>query len=272
MTGHFATTDQISRIQTMIAERDWNGAEVSAKSPKYVSRVAVVNMMVGWATGENVHDNFMHLLTAESVGARVNALMAHMRETGDALEGSEYCYTDLTEDGANALISWLQTVPKKTETITRKDQELAAPMTTSAAPSKELEDGMYRNPAGEIFKVYHTQRGFQVAKRLCADGNEDGTSTVWFEYEGKRPLARLNASMRMSYEEMKQFGAVYGSCCVCSKTLTDELSVALGIGPVCGNREFGETFKETVKLTRKELKAASKKAETKEVVQMQLGS
>jgi len=36
------------------------------------------------------------------------------------------------------------------------------------------------------------------------------------------------------------------------------MSVALGIGPICGNREFGEEFKQTVKLTRAELKAAKK--------------
>lgn len=254
MTENFANVGQISEIQTLIAERDWNNE--STVNAKYINRVAVINLFANWAWNyPEAPAEAQAKMTEQAVGGRINELLAF--SLGTAREGSEYAYQPLTEAGANALIGWLHTLPKKSGEAMVKIPGINVSV-PAKAETKELEDGMYRDSANVIFKVYHTQRGFQVAKRLCADGNEDGTSTVWFEYEGKRPLARLNASMRMSYEEMKQFGAVYGSCCVCSKTLTDELSVALGIGPICGNREFGEEFKQTVKLTRAELKAAKK--------------
>jgi Family of unknown function (DUF6011) len=51
-------------------------------------------------------------------------------------------------------------------------------------------------------------------------------------------IRRLTVADRMSLEDAKAWGALYGTCCVCGRTLTDERSIAEGIGPVCGNR-FG---------------------------------
>lgn len=130
---------------------------------------------------------------------------------------------------------------------------------------EELEDGMYRNPdTGTIYKVYHTVHGanVQVAKELIVvDPGERATPlsyregltarpdepwirkpTVRFDYRGRKPLYQLRASMRLSIEEAREFGALYGTCCICGRMLTNELSIALGIGPVCGRREFGGDF------------------------------
>jgi hypothetical protein len=79
-------------------------------------------------------------------------------------------------------------------------------------------------------------------------------------YEGKAPLRTLDATMRMSMDEARQFGALYSHCCICGEHLENELSVALGIGPVCGGREFGGTFKVMVKTERKRIKDAAKVA------------
>lgn len=46
----------------------------------------------------------------------------------------------------------------------------------------------------------------------------------------------LSAANRMSLEDAKAFGIRYGVCCVCGITLKDAISVAQGIGPVCGGR------------------------------------
>lgn len=40
----------------------------------------------------------------------------------------------------------------------------------------------------------------------------------------------------MTLEEAKQFGALYGVCMVCGRTLTDPKSVEAGIGPICAGR------------------------------------
>jgi hypothetical protein len=37
----------------------------------------------------------------------------------------------------------------------------------------------------------------------------------------------------MTVEEAKAFGLLYGRCIVCGRTLTDEKSIADGIGPIC---------------------------------------
>jgi Family of unknown function (DUF6011) len=38
------------------------------------------------------------------------------------------------------------------------------------------------------------------------------------------------------FKAAQAYGKQYGICCVCSRTLTDELSVQLGIGPICAER------------------------------------
>jgi hypothetical protein len=156
--------------------------------------------------------------------------------------------------------------------IEKKDVVLAnkpplAPPGQFAAPRTpvELADGMYRNPdKGTIYKLYHTVHGanVQVAKELIVvDPGERATPlsysegktttpdekwvrkpTVRFDYRGRKPLYSLTPEMRLSIEEAKEFGALYGTCCICGRMLTNELSIHLGIGPVCGSREFGGDF------------------------------
>lgn len=122
------------------------------------------------------------------------------------------------------------------------------------AAQQKLTDGMYKHPAtGIIYKVYHTRTGHQVAKRLVVVDAEPGKGiepndglgghiTVRFDYEGKKPLRLLKPERRLTPEEAAEFGKLYGSCCICGRLLTNELSIALGIGPVCGRREFGGDF------------------------------
>jgi hypothetical protein len=119
-----------------------------------------------------------------------------------------------------------------------------------------LEDGMYRDPNTDtIYKVYHTVHGnnVQVAKRLkVVPDHRDTTSNyaknmgvgvkVKFVYEGRKPLRNLRPSMRLSMDEARELGALYGTCVICARTLTNELSIHLGIGPICGRREFGGEF------------------------------
>lgn len=94
-------------------------------------------------------------------------------------------------------------------------------------PAAELADGMYKK--GElVVKVYHAVHGSgqQVSKTWDADAQG-------FEYTGKRGLRGLTAEHKMTLEDAKAFGQVYGVCCVCARTLTDEESIANGIGPIC---------------------------------------
>ena len=102
---------------------------------------------------------------------------------------------------------------------------------SAAIPGEQVTEGMYQAPDGAIFKVQVAKlgSGHLYAKRLVVD-EED--RTVSFEYL-KGGLRLIKAEWRMTVEQAAAFGKLYGICCVCGKDLTDEKSIAAGIGPVC---------------------------------------
>lgn len=107
-----------------------------------------------------------------------------------------------------------------------------------AQPSAELEDGFYElpgidvnDPAFRIVKVQHAVHGSgnQYAKEL-------NVGTGKFEY-----VAGLISKVRaegtnLSLERARELGQLYGICVRCGATLTDEDSIAAGIGPVCATK------------------------------------
>lgn len=95
------------------------------------------------------------------------------------------------------------------------------------ASAEDLEIGMYRVD-GEIFKVQRAVHGsgHLYAKRLTEDGFEYATGAI----------RKIKASDRMTLDEAKEYGRLTGTCCQCGRTLTDENSIAEGIGPVCSGK------------------------------------
>lgn len=122
---------------------------------------------------------------------------------------------------------WKAEIAAKTDP---DNSNMAKPRAGLPGPRPELTDGMYKTDAG-IFKVIHGVNGSgrQYAKLLVVD--EDG-KTVRFTY-ALGAIRKLTEADAMSLEDAKAFGALYGVCCVCGRTLTDEESIAAGIGPVC---------------------------------------
>lgn len=124
-------------------------------------------------------------------------------------------------------------------------------------PPAEIEDGVYK--VGQtIFKVKRSKTGKQWAHKLvleepdcggCANGEPcggPGAGCPWtakFIYAGTVARNGITPEHKLTYELAKEFGALYGVCCCCGRLLTNELSIYLGIGPVCGDREFGGEFK-----------------------------
>ena len=103
---------------------------------------------------------------------------------------------------------------------------------------------------GRIFKVQRAVNGSGnlYAKELLTEavghcgGCEacDGedlclTYDARFEYAAGA-MRLLSAETAMSLEQAKTYGALYGTCCACGRTLTDEASIAAGIGPVCAEK------------------------------------
>ncbi len=113
------------------------------------------------------------------------------------------------------------------------------------ASAADLE-GMHHTEDGRIFKVQRAVHGSGnlYAKELLpieedqievADGEWKTITTFRFEY-AKGALRLLSDTTKMTLDEARAFGALYGTCCVCSRTLTNEESIAAGIGPVCAGK------------------------------------
>lgn len=139
------------------------------------------------------------------------------------------------EDPAEALdaIKWVNEHKLSKATASAKiSKYMAMPSVRKAFSSTpELDEGMYR--VGEdIFKVYYTRGNAERAPQLVTKQLIEGH----FEYKGKKPLSFIKAEHRMTLDEAKEYGKVTGTCCVCAAKLTNEKSIAAGIGPVCGGR------------------------------------
>jgi hypothetical protein len=75
----------------------------------------------------------------------------------------------------------------------------------------------------QIIEAYHTKNGFLVARTIV--DNKKG------DYLGKAGLKGLGE--KLTLDEIKELGRVTGRCMICSKELTDPVSIEIGIGPVC---------------------------------------
>lgn len=113
------------------------------------------------------------------------------------------------------------------------DHKGDCPAKVERAAKVEPPEGIHR--LGEdILKVQVAVHGSGnlYAKRLVIEGDHGS----WV-YEGRSAaFHKLSADTLMSLEDAKEFGALYGFCCNCGKTLTDETSIEAGIGPVCAKR------------------------------------
>lgn len=159
----------------------------------------------------------------------------------DAREATEVFVVALTKTGASAIIDRVKEENHRLRLFFGPLQEDAKRMAVKPAVGNVLEDGMYVRGDGKVFKLYHTVHGANelVAKELVIEGD-----TGEFIYRGKGPLASLlTNSRRLTLEEARAFGAIYGQCCRCLAPLTHEISIALGIGPKCGGHEYGDEFK-----------------------------
>ena len=109
------------------------------------------------------------------------------------------------------------------------DTLMRAPRAVAPAVAA-LTVGMYRKD-GVIYRVQRSREsGNLYAKRLdlLATGAE-------FTYAAGA-IRTLTLADSMTREEAQAWGVETGICCVCSADLTDPVSVARGIGPVCASR------------------------------------
>ncbi len=133
----------------------------------------------------------------------------------------------------------------------KEDHAPASEVTGSAAIDR---DGMYRDPeTGAIYKVQWNKASGNgqslYAKRMVLY-TTDGEAIREFFLGGEKieatkasfiyasgAVRTIKPEWRMSMEEAKQFGALYGTCMRCGKVLTREESIERAMGPVCSKIE-----------------------------------
>lgn len=111
-------------------------------------------------------------------------------------------------------------------------------------------DGIYRTDDGTIYKVIHARQGSGrlYAKRLdvtrcqladCPHPTitqpDDSHMHGHFTYVAGA-IHQLRDDQRLTETEAAAFGRLYGVCVACGADLTDETSIARGLGPICASR------------------------------------
>jgi len=55
-------------------------------------------------------------------------------------------------------------------------------------------------------------------------------------YDGQKHFRLLTADTKISPEQARAFGELYGKCIKCDSPLTDEESISRGYGPICARK------------------------------------
>lgn len=90
------------------------------------------------------------------------------------------------------------------------------------------EVGMYEHDQ-VIYRVKLSKQGRLYAMRFAPLAPMKSERFVY----AKGVINDITADERMTVEQVAKLGLQFGICCVCGAELTDEKSVAQGIGPVC---------------------------------------
>lgn len=90
------------------------------------------------------------------------------------------------------------------------------------------EEGIYFFE-GEFYKV---QRAFHGSGRLYSKKFDRETES----WSRGGSLSKLTEEYKLTAEQAKEFGDLYGCCIRCMATLTDEISIERGVGPICAEK------------------------------------
>lgn len=119
---------------------------------------------------------------------------------------------------ASEIIEYLKTLPKV---------YASAEMYT---PSEDLEVGLYLVD-GVAYKVKRAVYGSGFL--YAVPWNED---TQCFGEKEPGAIRKIRASHRMTLEQAGPYGLAMSACAHCGRPLTDENSIALGLGPICAGK------------------------------------
>ena len=106
-------------------------------------------------------------------------------------------------------------------------------------PKVEIAEGMWiaehTDADGEArARIFKVQVAVHGSGRLYA--KELNPLNGKFEYAPGGVKFLSTEGQQMTLDEAREYGTLYGRCIVCGRTLTDEGSIAAGIGPICAAR------------------------------------
>jgi len=127
----------------------------------------------------------------------------------------------ISKSRASEIITHLKTLPKLQS------------ITEMYAANEDVEVGLYRVD-GVAYKVKRAVygSGFLYA---CPWDEE----AKCFGQKEAGAIRKIRVSHRMTAKEAGPYGLAMGACAHCGRDLTDENSIALGLGPVCAGKYQG---------------------------------
>jgi hypothetical protein len=109
---------------------------------------------------------------------------------------------------------------------------LTAEAVAEADANRVTDPGLYKLTTDSGTSIYRVRKS-RMSDRLYAEKvipNGDGTAN--FAYHPKA-MGLLQASDKLTWAEARAFGAAYGSCVACGRTLSDARSLVQGYGNTC---------------------------------------
>lgn len=156
---------------------------------------------------------------------RLAANLAGSIEADTILTGARHLWGEgtFTKARASKVIEALLALPQP-------EREESTAASTDAA---ETPEGMHQF-GGSIWKVQRSPESGRTYAKVLEESPE--TESGWTFTYVRGATRNLTAATLLSLEEAKAFGALYGTCCCCGRTLTNEESIAAGIGPICAEK------------------------------------
>lgn len=204
-------------------------ADLVGKNQTYVSRI-IDNLLALLADQPRPATDAMVAMLRRLYYSRMAKNDGTRDEVLDAAFEASIGQMDFTQVGK--MIDTLKTLPEHPALVKARYE---------AQKLHAVTEGMYRLPNGEIYKVQKAIHGsgHLYAKKLV---KLDEPTTVrgqeaHYAFEMARgAIQALRPEYRMTREDAKEFGDLYGCCCRCGTVLTDEASIERGLGPICAEK------------------------------------
>lgn len=159
--------------------------------------------------------------------------MLHQMSPEANMQEQEANFRAMTRAKASETLNAMKPVVLKLR-AEAKAKAQAAPVAQAVTVTKTAAtEGMHK-VGDRIFKVQKAVygSGYLYAKELVKGDTKSGFTFA----HAPGAMKLLSGETKMTMEQAKEFGTLYGTCCVCGRLLTDEKSIAAGIGPVCAEK------------------------------------